>query len=313
MPAALDVSIRGRSTAVPVIAVCGVNVIVAGRLLRKGEVFDEYWLERKALPSPESVIAELQHRTDRPDLFTFAQRIPDTEPRYGYRYELDNYAVLPLSTYERWFEEQIPAATRRNIRAAQKRGIEVRVSAYDEGYVRGIMSIYNESPVRAGRKFWHFGKDFDTVKRENGTYAERSTYLGAYRDDEMVGYLKVVWDQETAAIMQILSKLACRDFRPNNALLAEAVKLCASRGVRHLLYEKFDYGRKAGDSLTRFKQNNGFVRMDVPRYFVPLTRKGEAGLQMGLHRRLMERLPEWLVAPMRDLRTRWYERAVERT
>jgi len=309
----LDVSVRGRSTAVPVIAVSGVSVIVAGRLLRKGEVFDEYWLERESLPSPESVIAELRQRADRPDLFTFAQRVPDTEPTCGYRYELDNYAVLPLSTYERWFEEQIPAATRRNVRAAEKRGIAVRVSDYDDRYVRGIMSIYDESPVRAGRRFWHFGKDFDAVRRENGTYVERSTYLGAYRGDEMVGYLKVVWDKETAAIMQILSKLAYREFRPNNALLAEVVKLCGIRGTRHLLYEKFDYGKKAGDSLTRFKQNNGFLRMDVPRYFVPLTFKGEAGLRLGLHKRLADRLPEWFVAPMRDLRTRWYERAVERT
>jgi hypothetical protein len=189
----------------------------------------------------------------------------------------------------------------------------VRVSAYDEAYVKGIMSIYDESPIRAGRKFWHFGKDFETVRRENGTYSARSTYLGAYRDGEMVGYLKVVWDKETAAIMQILSKLAFRDSRPNNALLAEVVKLCEGRGIRHLLYEKFDYGKKTGDSLTRFKENNGFVRMDVPRYFVPLTRRGEAGLQMGLHKRLAERLPQWFVGPMRDLRTRWYERAVERT
>jgi len=62
----------------------------------------------------------------------------------------------------------------------------------------------------------------------------------------MVGYLKVVWDKHTAAIMQILSKISFRDFRPNNALLAEVVKRCCLRDINYLLYEKFDYGNKLG-------------------------------------------------------------------
>jgi hypothetical protein len=110
--------------------------------------------------------------------------------------------------------------------------------------------------------------------------------------------------------MQILSKVAYRDLRPNNALLSEAVKLCAARGTHHLLYEKYTYGHKTDDSLTKFKQNNGFVRMDVPRYFVPLTVAGEVGLRLGLHKRVAERLPEWLLVPLRNLRTRWYEWSV---
>jgi len=81
---------------------------------------------------------------------------------------LDNYAVLPISTYQHWFKEQIPAATQRNIRASEKRRIVVRVSDYDDDYVKGIMSIYNETSFRAGRRFWHYGKNFETVKRENG-------------------------------------------------------------------------------------------------------------------------------------------------
>ena len=31
-----------------------------------------------------------------------------------------------------------------------------------------------------GRKFWHYGKDLNTVKRENGTYLDRCEILGAY-------------------------------------------------------------------------------------------------------------------------------------
>jgi hypothetical protein len=236
--------------------------------------------------------------------------VPEVERAHPYYAEMDNYAVLPLSTFEHWTKVQIPATTKRNIRASEKRGISIRVCQYDDEYVRGISSIYNESPIRAGRRFWHHGKDIESVRRENGTYADRSTFLAAYYAAEMIGYLKVVWDQRTAAVMQILSKLAYRDHRPNNALMAEAVRQCCMRGIEYLLYEKFDYGKKSGDSLTRFKQNNGFTRMDVPRYYVPLTSKGALALRMGLHKDAKNRLPEWIGAPLRDIRQRWYDRTV---
>jgi len=171
----INASVRGKRKSVPAMQVCGVTVLLRGRLLKTAEIFDEYWLERDLLPCPEMLVAELQGEKNKPDFFTFAQRVPDIDPRYSYHYELDNYAVLPITTYEHWFQEQIPATTRRNIRASEKRGIVIRVSEYDDDYVRGIMSIYNETSIRAGRRFWHFGKDFETVKMENGTYAARST------------------------------------------------------------------------------------------------------------------------------------------
>jgi hypothetical protein len=90
--------------------------------------------------------------------------------------------------------------------------------------------------------------------------------------------------------------------------MAEAVRQCCIRGVEYLLYEKYDYGKKSGDSLTRFKQNNGFMRMDVPRYYVPLTPKGALALRMGFHKDAKDRLPEWIGAPLRDIRQRWYDR-----
>ena len=309
MSETLEVSVSGERKRLPALQACGVTLLVRGRLLKTAEIFDEYWLERDSLPNPQLVVAELRGRPHKPDLFTFAQRVPDVEPAYNtYHYELANYAVLPISSYDQWFQQQIPAATRRNIRASEKRGITVRVCRYDDDYVRGISSIYNETPVRAGRRFWHFGKDLERVRVENGTYASRSTFFAAYLGDEMVGYLKVVWDKRTAAIMQILSKSAYLEFRPNNALLAEAVRQCCARGVGHLIYESFQYGKKAGDSLTKFKENNGFVRMDIPRYYVPLTGKGFMALQMGLHRNPKERVPEWIASPFRDLRRKWYGR-----
>jgi hypothetical protein len=301
------VNIKGKDKYVDSWQIGPATVVNFGRFLKIAEVFDEYWLDTDSLPDPEIVLAELHKKKDKPDLFTFAQRVPDGEPKYNFYLEWENIAAVPISTYEQWYQKQIPPATRRNIRASEKRGVTVRISEYDEKYIHGITSIYSESPVRQGRRFWHYGKDFETVKKENGTYAERSTFLAAYHQGEMIGYLKIVWDKHVARIMQILSKMAFMDIRPNNALLAEAVRQCCIRGVNYLLYYQFTYGNKSEDSLTKFKRNNGFVRMNIPRYYVPLTKKGSLVLHLGLHRNPRERLPEWIMSPARDLRAKWYE------
>ena len=150
------------------------------------------------------------------------------------------------------------------------------------------------------------------MKKENGTYAWRSTFIAAYYQNEMIGYLKIVWDKDIGAIMQILSKMELWNRRPNNALLSEAVRQCCLRGARYLLYEKFDYGKKIGDSLTKYKESNGFVKMDIPRYYIPLTKKGSLVLRLGFHEGIKEKLPEWIMVPLRDLRARLYERKILR-
>jgi hypothetical protein len=222
--------------------------------------------------------------------------------------EWSNYAVIPLSTYDHWLKKQVSSMTRRNIQSSGKRGVEVRVSAYDDDYVRGITSIYDETPIRQGRKFWHYGKDFASVRKENGTYAERSIFLAAYVEGQMIGYMKIVLDEYTAAIMQILSKMAFYDRRPNNALMAAGVRECCSRRIRHLLYEKYVYEGKPDSSLTEYKKSNGFTRVDVPKYFVPLTAKGTLALQLGLNKSRKDKVPHWLLSRLIALRTTWYER-----
>jgi hypothetical protein len=304
----INISIKGKIKSVPTLNFDGVSIIVGGKIVKTAEIFDEYWLEGEKLPNPESVIEVLKKRKDMADLFTFTQKIPNVEAKYRYPLEWDNVAVMPVSTYEHWFQKQISSSTKRNIKASEKRGVSVKVAEYNEEYIKGIMSIYNESPIRHGKKYWHFGKNFTAVEKENGTYAGRSSFLAAYHQDQMIGYLKIVWDKNMGAIMQILSRMEFFNSRPNNALLSEAVKLCEHRGANYLLYEKFDYGKKTGDSLTKFKENNGFIRMDVPRYFIPLTRKGSIALRLGLHKDLKERLPERIMAHLRVMRSKYYNR-----
>src|SRR5262249_27951326 len=146
-----------------------------------------------------------------------------------------------------------------------------------------------------GRRFWHFGKDFASVQREMETYLDRSWFIGAYFNDELVGFVKVASVDRIATITQILSKEALRDARPTNALLAKTVKLCQRRGMSFLLYGQYVYGRHQRSLLTEFKRRNGFEEIRVPRYFVPLTYRGRLAIRLGVHRGLRDRLPEPVV------------------
>jgi hypothetical protein len=302
------ISVNGKIREVPALRAEGVVITINGGFIKIGRIFDAFWLEAARLPDPRRVVAQLQTIAGRPDVFTYTQRAPDTTPKFEFHLDWDNIAAIPVSSHGEWLQKQISPASRRNVRTSEKKGVTVRICPFDERFVRGIMAISDESPIRAGRQYWHYGKDFATVDAEQGTYRERSTFLGAFLGDEQIGYLKMVWDTHTAAIMQIVSKMEHRDKRTNNALLSEAVKLCAERGVGHLLYERFVYGNKVDSSLTRFKRENGFVRMDVPCYYVPLTRKGRLALRLGLHKNVKDRLPQSITDPLLELRDKWYAR-----
>jgi len=311
VPITHRISVKGKMQSAPALQFGDHIIVTTGRYLRTAEIFDAYWVESATLPDLRTVVDQLRKVDRRPDLFTFTQRVPHTTPQFGFYHDWDNVAAIPVSTHEHWLRKQISSASRRNIRTAEKKGVVVRACEFDEKYIRGIMAISDESPIRAGRRYWHYGKDFATVNAEQGTYRDRSTFLAAYLGDEMIGYLKLVWDERTAAIMQIVSKLQHLDKRPNNAMISEAVRLCAARGVEHLQYERFVYGKKTDSSLTRFKRENGFLRIDVPQYFVPLTTSGRVALALGLQKNQKDRLPTWLTKPLLDLRTRWYARQAD--
>jgi len=100
--------------------------------------------------------------------------------------------------------------------------------------------------------------------------------------------------------MQITSTIADRDKAPTNALVAKAVEMCAQRRIGYL-----HYGIWSKRGLGEFKVANGFVRHEVPRYFVPLTVKGRIMLKMGLHRKLDDYVPERWMDRLLALRSKW--------
>jgi hypothetical protein len=226
--------------------------------------------------------------------------------------EWDNLAVLPVTTFDHWWNHQIRSYPRNRARQAEKKGVTLRVVSFDNQLAHGIWEIYNESPVRQGKRFPHYGKDIQTVYREEATFPDSSIFIGSFVEDKLVGFLKFVTDEAgtQANLMNILSMIRHRDKAPNNALIAQAVRCCAERGIRYLVYQKFSYGKKQ-DTLSHFKEINGFERIDIPRYYVPLTGLGSIALRLRLHHRFSERLPEKVASKLRELRTSWYNRKLE--
>jgi hypothetical protein len=289
-----------------VLEICGKGIQVHGRMVRVARLdADKYHF----LDDPTAMIEGLQKCGTRIDLFTFMQRLPETEKKYSYPMELDNLAVLPVSTFDHWWNQQIKSYPRNRARQAAKRGVVMREVPFDDTLVKGIWEIYNETPVRQGRRFPHYGKNIETVYKEAATYLDSSVFVGAFLGDSLIGFIKIVHDETKtqAGLMNILSMNRHRDKAPTNALIAEAVRSCAERHIPYLVYANFVYGDKQNSSLTHFKEVNGFARVDLPRYYVPLTGLGRAALQFGLHRRLAERIPEPVAAKMRDLREAWLQ------
>jgi len=264
----------------------------------------------KFLDDPEPTIAELCGAKTRIDLFTFLQKLPDTTPKHAYPIEWDNMAVLPISTYENWWTKQIGFKARNKAKQAEKKGVVVREAPFDDALVHGIWEIYNECPVRQERLFPHYGKSLEAVREMSATFLDSSVFIGAYESGKLIGFIKLVIDDSgtQAGMMHIISMLHARDKAPTNALVAHAVRSCADRHIPHLVYSKFAYGKKTESSLSDFKERNGFQRVDIPRYYVPLTSWGKIALSMGLHHKVTDHLPESLVAKLRSLRSAWYQR-----
>lgn len=288
--------------------VCNKEIRVSGGLVRIARLDADMY---QFLKEPGTMIDALRASGQRIDLFTFTQTIVDNTPKYKYPMEWENLAVLPISTFENWWEKTIGFKARNKAKQAEKKGVVLREVPFGGDLVNGIWQIYNETPVRQGRRYPHFGKDLETVYRESATYLEYSTFVGAYLGDELIGFIKMVADEDgvQAGLMNIISKISHRDKAPTNALMMQAVRSAASRGIRNIVYSHYAYGKRERDNLTDFKERNGFGRVNLPRYYVPLTPLGRVALKLGLHHRFVDRLPHDMGEKLRELRSKWYNKS----
>ncbi len=290
--------------------ICGEDIRIDGRLVRIARLDAEKFL---FVDNPEPLLQSLKKCGKRIDLFTFVPRLPHSSPQFPYLMVWDNVAAMQISSFDDWWTRHVDSKTRNVVRKAEKKGVVVREVAFSEALIEAIWEIYNESPVRQGKRFAHYGKDLETVRTEEATYLDYSTFLGAFVEEKMVGFTKLVWDRTRtqAGVMNFVAMKKHRDKAPANAMIAHAVRVCAARGISYLVYGNFAYGKKQPDSLTDFKKNNGFQRVDVPRYYVPLTRTGSIAFRLGLHKKFSEHLPARVLAKVRELRARWHSRKLQ--
>jgi hypothetical protein len=271
---------------------------VKGRLCKVARLRDEY---HEFVAEPAKFLPLLAARGERhADLFTFIQPISEPTPQFPYPMEWEHTAVLAVSSYEHWWKRQINDKTRNRIRKATKCGVVLREVAFSDELVHGIARIYNETPLRQGRRFRHYGKGFPVLKAEHATFLERSDFVGAYHAGELIGFIKLVHGQGVSHLMQIISMDAHRDKAPTNALVAKAVELCAAKGVPLL-----HYGSWSRRSMGDFKKHHAFARVAIPRYYVPLTWRGHLALKVAWHRDLREKIPEAWVDRLAAWRNHW--------
>jgi hypothetical protein len=292
------------------IDVNGTKIRVSGSVVRIARLDGEKFLFAS---EPESIIRALRGAKQRIDLFTFMQKVSETVPKYSYPIEWDNLAVLAISTFDHWWNQQLGFKARNKAKQAEKKGIVIREAPFSDDLVRGIWEIYNETPIRQGRKFPHYGKDLETVYKEEATYLDRSVFLGAYLGDRLVGFIKLLWDYDgsQAGLLNIVSLIEQRDKAPTNALVAHAVRVCAEKKTPYLVYSNFAYGKRTSDSLSDFKERNAFQRVDLPRYFVPLNPIGAVALKLGLHKKIADHIPESMILKLRDIRKTWLHGRVQ--
>lgn len=289
------------------IQIGGTKLQVRGSLVKIARLDGEKFI---FADDPNAIAEALRKSTRRIDLFTFIQKVSETSPKYSYPMEWDNLAVLPISTFDHWWNQQIGFKARNKAKQAEKKGAVIREVPFSDSLVRGIWEIYNETPIRGGRKFPHFGKDLETVYREEATYLDESVFIGAYVGEKLIGFIKLIYSAEgsQAGLLNIVSLIEHRDKAPTNALVAHAVKACAERNIPFLVYSNFAYGKRNRDSLSDFKERNAFQRVNLPRYYVPLTPIGHVALRLGAHKRISEQIPEWMIVKLRQVRKSCYKR-----
>lgn len=293
-------TIRWRGSHINVDAVRAENkaFIISGRFIKTAVLKNEW---QEDVDDPNNVIQELKASPARIDLLRFWQRIPDSEAKFDYYRERRDIAAILIKDYETWWVKQINAKTRNMVRKSQKAGVTIDQVGFSDRLIGGIMGIFNESPIRRGKPFWHYRKDFDTVKKEMSLDLQNSIFIAAYYRGDLIGYTKLLVTDRYAMITMILDKMLHRNKSPMNGMIAKAVEICAARKIPCLTYTVWRRGDHG-----EFQKRNGFQQISVPEYYVPLTLWGELVLRLGLHKGLKGLIPEKVMLWLLGLRARWY-------
>ncbi len=272
------------------------EISVSGRVLKIAKLRHE-WFEY--LDDPMAFIGEIR-RAHVADILIFLQEAHIERPSFSFRKEVASNSLLTFKSFDDWWNG-LHFKARNKARKAQKSGVELRPAKLDDDFVRGVEVIYNESPLRQGRKFTHYGKNFETIKNDLSSFPECTFFIGAYHKDKLIGFMKLFEGNKILRTVHIIANFADRDKCAMDALIAKAVEIADQKKIYHL-----HYGDWAHRGLGAFRVKFGFERHDCPRYFVPLTWRGEWALKTGMHKPLRDRIPQSWIDRMVSVRKKIY-------
>ena len=258
-----EIQVRGKPVLVPARRINGRTVVVSGTRAQNRDNQGRGLAGRDARPESARVYRRAPLERSARRRLRVCRGGHGRGSRLAYRFEWDNVAAIRTSHFKAWWDA-LPQEARKNARRAAKRGVEVKPVELDDDLVAGIKHIYDESPLRQGRPFWHYGKSLQRIMADNATYADRSQFVGAYHGDELIGFMKWVCVGDDARIMQVMSLNSHADKRPMNALIVKAAEICHERRINHLFYGRFTYGNKRDTSIGEFKRRMGFEQIDFP-------------------------------------------------
>lgn len=290
-----EIRIRGKDSNVPSIRIYDRTIIATGRWLKIAAVKDEAFVEGEVVTDPELFIDKLKKWEAKPDIFMFCQKITDAVPKFAYTMEWDDFAVIRVTTYDEWLRDRIKKDVKENVRRARREGVIVKAVEFNDTFVQGVKDLYDETPIRQGKPFWHYGKPFESVKNTLATYCDRAEYIGAYFERELIGFIKMVYVGDIAKTMHVISKERYHHKRPTNALIAKAVEICEQKGISFFIYGEYNFPGTGRNSLTEFKRRHGFEEIRFPRYFVPLTSKGRFAVNTGMYSDARNLIPAPLI------------------
>lgn len=272
------------------------EVVVSGGLFRIARLRHE-WCE--FLEDVPRVFTSTRDYRRVADLLTFVNEIGNEDEGHRYHSEPAAIAVLPIQTFSKWWDE-LGFKARNKIRKAEKSGVEVRLAQFDFEFAKAVEEIYNEAPIRQGRRFAHYGKGAAAILSELRSFEDTSILLGSYHKGELIGFMKLFQGAGVLRTVHIIAKLSHREKCAMDLMIAKAVELCEQRNARIL-----HYGSWTDGGIGVFRAKHGFQRVEVPRYFVPLGWRGELMLKLNLHRTIRERLPKRVSDSMVTLRSKW--------
>ena len=272
------------------------EISINGRFFRIAKLHHEWY---EFLDEPAALVEKMKQSKPLPDLFTFVQEGHVPHPEFPFYRETVTSSILAIKSFDDWWDN-LHFKARNKARKAHKTGVEIHETELNDSFISGVEKIYNECPLRQGRKFTHYGKNFDQIKEDLGSFIDKSIFTGAYFNGELIGFMKTFQGNGIFRNIHILAMLAHRDKCVMDALIARAVKLCDEKGVSY-----FHYGDWASRGLGAFRTKYNFQPQESSRYFIPLTARGKLMLNFRLHRPLRERLPQAWADRLIALRNNW--------